>query len=60
MSVTLKDIAKEAGVSTALVSYCLNGSKSGWMSEKTRQRFEEAASKLNYKPNRLARSLLSG
>ncbi len=60
MSVTLKDIAKEAGVSTALVSYCLNGSKSGWMSEKTRQRIEEAARKLNYKPNRLARSLRSG
>ncbi len=60
MRVTLKDIAKEAGVSAALVSYCLNGSKSGWMSEETRKRIEEAAKKLDYRPNRLARSLRTG
>lgn len=60
MGVTLKDIAKEAGVSTALVSYHLNGSKAGWMSEETRNRIDAAIRKLNYKPNQHARSLRTG
>ncbi len=57
---TLKDIAKEAGVSGALVSYCLNGSKTIRISKETRTRIEAAARKLNYHPNRLARSLRTG
>lgn len=60
MGVTLKDIGREAGVSAALVSYYLNGSKTAWMSENTRKRIGDAIVKLNYKPNRLARSLRTG
>ena len=54
---TLKDVAREAGVSVALVSYYLNGSKAGRMSDETRGRIAEAMKKLNYRPNRVAQSL---
>lgn len=57
---TLKDIAQKAGVSKALVSYYLSGSKAGRMSAETAKRIEEAVKKLNYRPNRLARSLRTG
>lgn len=57
---TLKDIAREAGVSGALVSYCLSGSKAIRINRETRARIEAAARKLNYHPNRLARSLRTG
>ena len=43
----LKDIAKEAGVSIATVSYVLNGS--GHVSEATRQRILKLAEKYDYK-----------
>ena len=58
--VTLKDIAREAGVSKALVSYYLSGSKAGRMSRETADRIGNAVKKLNYRPNRLARSLRTG
>ena len=58
--VTLKDIAREAGVSKALVSYYLSGSKAGRMSRETAERIGDAVKKLNYRPNRLARSLRTG
>lgn len=57
---TLKEIAREAGVSGALVSYYLNGTATGRMREETRRRIEEAIRKLGYRPNRLARSLRTG
>lgn len=57
---TQKDIAREAGVSNSLVSYYLTGSKSARMSEETRKRIDAAIRKLNYRPNRLARSLRTG
>ncbi len=57
---TLKDIAKEAGVSSALVSCYLNGSKTMRMSEETRKRIGETIQRLNYRPDRLARSLRTG
>ena len=53
--ITIKDIAKEAGVSTATVSYVINGSRPV-MSEK-RQRVLDIISKTNYQPNRVAKSL---
>ena len=49
--ITMKDVAKEAGVSTATVSYVLNYSDTERISHETRLRVFEAANKLNYVPN---------
>jgi LacI family transcriptional regulator len=54
--VTIKDIAKTAGVSVTTVSRALNGYSD--VSEKTRKKIEEIAKELNYSPNTLARSLV--
>lgn len=55
MKVTRADVAKLAGVSTATVSYVLNGSRK--MSDRTRQVVMEAVKQLNYKPDMIARSM---
>lgn len=55
MSVTIKDVAKEAGVSVATVSRVLNGSCS--VSGDTAQRVNDAVKKLRYSPNFLGRNL---
>lgn len=55
MKVTRADVAKLAGVSTATVSYVLNGSRS--MSEKTKRLVMDAVEQLNYKPDMIARSM---
>lgn len=57
--VTLKDVAKEAGVSTATVSYVLNYSEKEKISHDTRMKIFDAARRLNYVPNMTARSLAS-
>lgn len=51
---TLKDVAKAAGVSTSTVSRLFNN---GSVSEKNREKIQEAIKKLNYHPNAIARSL---
>lgn len=53
--VTIKDIARESGVSTATVSRVL--SNKGYASEEIKQRVREVAKRLNYQPNAIARSL---
>ena len=53
--ITIKDIAREAGVSTATVSYVINNSRPV-MPEK-RKRVMDVISKTNYQPNRVAKSL---
>lgn len=55
MRATRSDVAKLAGVSTATVSYVLNGSRH--MSEKTRKLVLDAVAQLNYKPDMIARSM---
>lgn len=55
MKVTRADVAKLAGVSTATVSYVLNGSRN--MSEKTRKLVLDAVEQLSYKPDMIARSM---
>jgi LacI family transcriptional regulator len=55
--VSQKDIAKEVGVSTALVSYVLNNLKEGRISKEIASRIREVAQKLNYRPNQIAKSL---
>lgn len=62
MRITLKDVAKEAGASVAACSATLNGKRNGNMriGEAARQRILDAAAKLGYVPNPIARSLSTG
>lgn len=53
--VTLKDVAKEAGVSTMAVSKVLNDK--GGISKETTQRILEVVKRLNYRPDNIAKSL---
>ncbi|NQT57743.1 MAG: LacI family DNA-binding transcriptional regulator [Bacteroidetes bacterium] len=59
MKITTTEIAKLAGVSQSAVSKVLNGS-SIRISEEKRSRIEQAAIKLNYIPNRIAKTLKTG
>ncbi|GAB4423006.1 MAG: substrate-binding domain-containing protein [Chloroflexi bacterium OHK40] len=52
---TIKDVARQAGVSTMTVSRVINNS--GYISPATRERVERAIAELDYLPNALARSL---
>jgi len=52
---TLKDVAKEAGVSVSMASRVLGNY--GYFSEETRSKVLKAAEKLNYKPDVIARGL---
>jgi len=54
---TLKDVAEAAGVSSATASLVLNGRSIGRVSADIASRVEEAAARLNYRPNLIARSL---
>lgn len=53
--VTIKDVAKEAGVSATTVSYVLNQNEKQTISEETRERVIKAVERLNYIPNYAAR-----
>lgn len=55
MSITINDIAKEAGVSLATVSRVLNNS--GYVKDETRKKVLEVIERLNYTPSAIARSL---
>ncbi len=52
---TIRDVAKEAGVSIATVSYVLNGSKH--VADDTRRRVLETVERLGYRANIMARNL---
>lgn len=54
---TIHDVARRAGVSIATASRALNGG--GRMKDETRERVRLAAADLAFRPNALARSLLS-
>ena len=54
---TRNDVAKQANVSPATVSFVLNGSKK--ISPEVRKQVLDAAKKLNYQPNYIARSLVT-
>jgi LacI family transcriptional regulator len=53
---TIKDVAREVGVSTATVSHVIN--KTRYVSEELRERVLKAIQELNYQPNAIARSLV--
>jgi LacI family transcriptional regulator len=53
--VTIRDVAKRSGVSSATVSHVLNGTR--FVTEETRARVLEAIEVLHYRPSALARSL---
>ena len=55
--VTIKDVAKEANVSISVVSYVLNNTKGISIRDETKEKVREAAKKLNYVSNRIARGL---
>lgn len=57
--VTMKDIAKDVGVSVATVSYVLNYSEKEKISHDTRLKVFEAVKRLGYVPNMAAKSLAS-
>lgn len=57
---TSADVAKEAGVSRATVSFVLNGTKGQTIPEPTRRRVLEAAARLRYAPSAEARTLSRG
>lgn len=56
MKITIKDIAKETGLSLATISKYLNNKK---IQEKNRLIIEDAINRLDYKPNRTAQLLRS-
>ena len=57
--VSIKDVAREAGVSATTVSYVLNRNPDETISAETTQRVLEAVRRLHYVPNLNARSLSS-
>jgi len=58
MTIRMKDIAKDLGISQATVSKVLRDHPD--IGEKTRQRVLERIKELDYQPNSLARSLVTG
>lgn len=54
---TVYDVALEAGVSVMTVSRVVNGT--GYVSQKTRERVLQAIEKLGYRPNAMARGLVT-
>ncbi len=57
-SVTLQDVALQAGVHVMTVSHALKGT--GRMTAATRETICRIAGELDYKPNRAARALVTG
>lgn len=58
MGVTIKDIARQAGMSVSAVSLVLNN-RPCRISEAKKQEIREIAARLQYQPNQMARSLVT-
>src|SRR6266545_6015481 len=56
--VTIKDVAREAGVSPSTVSNVLNG-RTDAMTEETLRRIQAAIQSLKYRPSSVARGLVT-
>lgn len=59
MAATLKDIARQLGISVSTVSYALNGGPRP-VPETVRDQVLAVARELDYRPNSLARSMITG
>lgn len=57
MTVSIRDVAKTAGVSVSTVSRALNGYTD--VSEKTRKKIQKTVQELGYIPNQSAKNLSS-
>ncbi|EHI70094.1 LacI family DNA-binding transcriptional regulator [Streptococcus ictaluri] len=57
--VTIKDVAREAGVSVATVSYIINNREDQKISPETRNKVLQMINLLNYRPNQAAKSLVT-
>jgi LacI family transcriptional regulator len=57
--VSSRDVAREAGVSTATVSYVLNNKESQTISPETTEKVLDAVRKLGYVPNQAAQTLVT-
>src|SRR5450755_2849326 len=58
MPVTIKDVARESGVNISTVSRALNNGYG--VNDQTREHVRAVAARLNYRPNRIARGLVTG
>ena len=58
MAVTIKDVARESGVNVSTVSRALNGEYG--VHADTREHVVTIAQRLGYRPNRVARGLVTG
>ena len=58
--VTMKDIAKKAGVSRQAVSHIMNNKSGAYVSDHTREKVLKIARELNYHTNYFARTLKTG
>lgn len=58
--VTMRDVAEAAGVSIATVSLVINDKKNARIGDDARGRVREAIKRLGYRPNALAKTLVSG
>lgn len=56
-TITIKDVAREAGVSVATVSYVINNRTDKRISEKTRKKVLQVINLLDYTPNQSAKAL---
>jgi DNA-binding LacI/PurR family transcriptional regulator len=59
MAATIKDIARKLNISTSTVSYALNGGPRT-VPDEVKERVLALARELEYRPNRIARSLVTG
>jgi len=59
VAATIKDIARKLNISVSTVSYALNGGPRP-VPEEVRKRVLETAKELSYRPNRIARSMITG
>ncbi|KEO74682.1 LacI family DNA-binding transcriptional regulator [Anditalea andensis] len=58
--VSIKDIAKELGVSITTISFVINGKAKNRISEKVIKKIEDYIEKVGYRPNSSAQSLRTG